>query len=125
MALARASTHWPTTDGVVTASAALPGSRACHPALDFHYVYTVEQHQYAGSNYQFGGVCWKDARAVAAANPVGAHIAVLYRPRDPAQSVVHAGAASFSAILDVAVLGILLLILGAKWYRSRRPAQSI
>lgn len=86
IAHARSAAHWPTIDGVVNASAALPGSRVCHPVLDIHYVYTVGQQQYAGSAYQFGDVCGNAARAIAAANPVGRHIAVHYQVRDHASA---------------------------------------
>jgi hypothetical protein len=74
---------------------AIEWGKGCRYPLHFHYRYTIRRAQYMGDNYRFGGVCGTDSRSIAAANPVGKRLAVHYRPRDPAQSVIVPGGGSY------------------------------
>lgn len=119
------SAGWPTADGVVTESVFLSGGgKSCRYGLRLHYTYTVQQHAYTGDNYRFGGICTADARAIAAAYPVGKSIAVHYRPAHPADSVIAPGAISFNMAYDIlACLGVAAF-LGAVFLRGRKRQPS-
>jgi hypothetical protein len=110
---ARVRLHWPTVEGVVTASRVV-GKRAYHPHIE--YAYIVGQTTYHDSTTldlpSFGGRPGKydAAEKVAGEYPVGKKVVVHYNPADPGES----GLREFPswAVYGKMSLGVLLAAVG-------------
>lgn len=62
-------------------------------SAEIRYTYRVDQREYRGDRYRYGGVSSSDGNAqrTVAAFPVGAEVTVHYHPRDPADAILIVG----------------------------------
>jgi len=104
---------WPTVEGTITASAAIPGCRGTtgfSPALEYSYV--VNDVHFQGKRLDLGmAVCdtQDNAARIAQRYPVGKHVTVHVNPSRPAEAVlepaVETGALRFMGIAALLVSG--------------------
>lgn len=105
------SAAWPTIDGIVIKSVPLTGGgKGCRNGLRFQYTYRIAQNQHVGTTYQFGRMCSADVKQIAAANPVGKHLPVHYRPDHPLESVIVPGLVSRDMAFDMFEMLLMMSI---------------
>lgn len=100
-------------------------------SAEIRYTYRVDQREYRGDRYRYGGVSSSDGNAqrTVAAFPVGAEVTVHYHPRDPADAILIVGLEGcdlfmpmFLLPFNVVMLGLWIGLGGAAIRRMRRSA---
>jgi hypothetical protein len=117
---ARASSSWPTAEGLVTNSEVSHSSDAEGGdtySPEVTYTYTVRDSLYENNTIKFGENAYDSRRTadrIAASYPSGKTVTVYYDPENPDRSVLEPGVSAGSYIvLGIGVLFILIsLIIG-------------
>jgi len=112
---ARASTAWPTTEGVVISSEVTQstddeGSESYYPTVS--YTYTINEIVHINNTIKFSDTSYNDlrkAQAVTGNYSVGKNIVVYYDPENPENAVLEPGASGGSYI--VLTFGVLLILI--------------
>jgi hypothetical protein len=112
---ARASTSWPTADGVVTRSEVTHSTDA--DGVDSYspeitYSYKVDNTNFINSTIKFGENSYgnrKKAEGIAAGYPIGKNVTVYYDPEKPDRSVLEPGVSAGSYI--VIGIGIFFILI--------------
>lgn len=117
---ARASSSWPTSEGVVTSSEVdhstdAEGGDSYSPEID--YQYQVDGQSLTNNQIKFGENSYNSRRTaeeIAANYPVGRQVIVYYDPEQPDKAVLEPGVSSGSYIvLSIGVVFILVALLVA------------
>jgi hypothetical protein len=89
------SSEWPVTEGNITALSIAQdydSDSGTTYRANIEYVYRVNEVDYYGSRYQFGGDIWSSdygrAEAIVDAYEIGQDVLVYYNPEDPNASVL-------------------------------------
>lgn len=114
---ARASTKWPSVEGVVERSEVATSRDSDNKTMysaDVVYRYSVGDKEFRGSTVSFGGgfssSSSRHAYAVTKRYPVGRQVPVYYQPEVPANAVLAPGV-TWSSFL-VFGIGLLFLVVG-------------
>jgi len=113
---AKASSSWPTAEGMVTSSEVArvsdaDGGVTYSPELT--YEYSTSNTAYEGHTIKFGENSYssrRKAEGIASGYPIGKKVIVYYDPQDPERSVLEPGVSGGSYI--VLGIGILFGIIG-------------